>query len=226
MSARRKAGPLQLRRAIFQSDTQHFFFQTAEIIALLYEATLGPTPTIDVPALNPTSGVKVNPPIGGLVYKKDSSRPGGGIFVAQGGGNYGQLPDGLYINDNNGSEGKALPSLSPPLDNKPSTFFSWSSIGSLSNFPAASPQRVSQHETSASLSSSNTEPSTVNAYTSSGLAGADQNVNPVMNSSVPGNVQVMNVLDVPQASNTLEQFAMADIGLLEGIPGGMFDWGK
>jgi hypothetical protein len=39
-------------------------------------------------------------------------------------------------------------------------------------------------------------------------------------------VQVMNVLDVPQASGTLEQFAMADTGFLEGIPGGMFDWGK
>jgi hypothetical protein len=44
--------------------------------------------------------------------------------------------------------------------------------------------------------------------------------------TAPGNVQVMNVLDVPQASNTLEQFAMADTGFLEGIPGGMFDWGE
>jgi hypothetical protein len=55
------------------------------------------------------------------------------------------------------------------------------------------------------------------------------NVNPVMNSvmtSAPGNVQVMNVLDEPQASNTLEQFAMTDTGFLEGIPGGMFDWGE
>jgi hypothetical protein len=55
------------------------------------------------------------------------------------------------------------------------------------------------------------------------------NMNPAMNSviaSAPGNVQVMNVLDEPQASNTLEQFAMADNGFLEGIPGGMFDWGE
>ena len=54
------------------------------------------------------------------------------------------------------------------------------------------------------------------------------NVNPALNNvanQTPGNVQVLNVLDVPQASNTLEQFAMADVGLLEGIPGGMFDWG-
>ena len=55
------------------------------------------------------------------------------------------------------------------------------------------------------------------------------NVNPAMNSvisSEPGNVRLMNVLDEPQASNTLEQFAMTDTGFLEGIPGGMFDWGK
>jgi hypothetical protein len=58
--------------------------------------------------------------------------------------------------------------------------------------------------------------------------GNFQNVNPAMNNvnaTAPGNVQVMNVLDVPQASGTLEQFAMADTGFLEGIPGGMFDWG-
>jgi len=53
------------------------------------------------------------------------------------------------------------------------------------------------------------------------------NVNPAMNtSSTPGIIQVMNVLDVPQAHNTLEQFALADNGYLEGIPGGMFDWSE
>jgi len=54
------------------------------------------------------------------------------------------------------------------------------------------------------------------------------NMNPALNSvmsDTSSSVQVLNVLDVPQASNTLEQFAMADVGLLEGIPGGMFDWG-
>jgi hypothetical protein len=40
-------------------------------------------------------------------------------------------------------------------------------------------------------------------------------------------VKVMNVLDVSQtSSNTLEQLSNADIGFLEGIPGGMFDWGQ
>lgn len=62
----------------------------------------------------------------------------------------------------------------------------------------------------------------------SSTAAAFLNMNPALNnvtSQTPGNVQVLNVLDVPHASNTLEQFAMADVGLLEGIPGGMFDWG-
>lgn len=57
-------------------------------------------------------------------------------------------------------------------------------------------------------------------------SGTIPNVNPAMNTMMaPGRVQVMNVLDVPQAPNTLEQFAIADTGFLEGIPGGMFDWG-
>ncbi|KAJ7741555.1 fungal-specific transcription factor domain-containing protein [Mycena maculata] len=65
----------------------------------------------------------------------------------------------------------------------------------------------------------------VNLTPLTGRGGA--NVNPAMNAVVsPGQVQVMNVLDVPQASNTLADFAMTDSALLEGIPGGMFDWGQ
>ena len=54
-------------------------------------------------------------------------------------------------------------------------------------------------------------------------------MNPAMNApqgSVPGIVQVMNVLDGQQGGNTLQQFALADTGFLEGIPGTMFDWGE
>ena len=55
------------------------------------------------------------------------------------------------------------------------------------------------------------------------------NVNPAMDAvteSAAGHVQVMNVLDGPHAPNVLEQLAMTDTGFLEGIPGGMFDWGE
>jgi hypothetical protein len=41
----------------------------------------------------------------------------------------------------------------------------------------------------------------------------------------PGTVQVMNLLDQPQGGNTLHEHAMTDAGFLEGMPGGMFDWG-
>ena len=58
-------------------------FQTAEIISLLYEATQGPQLPLQAPVLNPTGGVKVKQPVM-LDFKQDPSRPGGGIFVAQG----------------------------------------------------------------------------------------------------------------------------------------------
>ncbi|KAI0664661.1 fungal-specific transcription factor domain-containing protein [Cubamyces menziesii] len=58
---------------------------TAEIIALLYEATQAPiAPGNDPPALNPTGGVKGNPPPTALKFQKDSTRPGGGVFVVKG----------------------------------------------------------------------------------------------------------------------------------------------
>jgi hypothetical protein len=59
-------------------------------------------------------------------------------------------------------------------------------------------------------------------------SGNYANVNPAMNmqGQAHGIVQVMNVLDGPQSGNTLQEFALADNGLLEGIPGAMFDWGE
>jgi len=41
---------------------------------------------LERPALNPTSNVKANkpPPLGGLSYEKDPSRPGGGVFIVHG----------------------------------------------------------------------------------------------------------------------------------------------
>ncbi|PBK97084.1 hypothetical protein ARMGADRAFT_923912 [Armillaria gallica] len=50
------------------------------------------------------------------------------------------------------------------------------------------------------------------------------NVNPAMNYVSKGGLnQVINSLDM---SGTVQEMALTDTGLLEGIPGGMFDWGK
>ena len=54
-------------------------------------------------------------------------------------------------------------------------------------------------------------------------------MNPSMNDSTTSggqsNVQIVNMLDAPQAPNQIEQYTMAD-GFLEGIPGNMLDWSK
>ncbi|KAF8660606.1 hypothetical protein AX16_001585 [Volvariella volvacea WC 439] len=81
--------------------------KTAEIIALLYEATQGPPLPIEQPALNPTGGVVAKPPPQDLDYKKDPSRPGGGIFVAHGktkDSDYKDLPAGVVISSNSSDE--------------------------------------------------------------------------------------------------------------------------
>lgn len=62
-----------------------------------------------------------------------------------------------------------------------------------------------------------------------GSLNAKVNVNPVLNEGgMPEceNVHVMNALDsAPASTRALEQLALADNNLLDGIPGGMFDWG-
>ncbi|KAG6860597.1 hypothetical protein C0995_009487 [Termitomyces sp. Mi166 len=92
--------------------------KTAEIIALLYEATQGPHPTVmEAPPLNPTGGVTVKTPVSGLDYKKDPTRPGGGVFIATGQaareGDFQGVPAGVVISSsesesNLGERGQAL----------------------------------------------------------------------------------------------------------------------
>jgi hypothetical protein len=58
--------------------------QTAEIITLLFGATQGPPVPLDQAHLNPTAGVKTNKPFDSIEFRKDPTRPGGGVFIARG----------------------------------------------------------------------------------------------------------------------------------------------
>ncbi|KAG6880276.1 hypothetical protein C0992_001845 [Termitomyces sp. T32_za158] len=97
--------------------------KTAEIIALLYEATQGPHPTVmEAPPLNPTGGVTVKTPVSGLDYKKDPTRPGGGVFVATGQaareGDFKGVPAGVVISsesESNLGEAGQAPAVSSSI---------------------------------------------------------------------------------------------------------------
>ena len=58
--------------------------------------------------MNPTGGVigKKPPPLGGLEYEKDPSRPGGGVFVAHGKtrGSYKDVPPETVISSGSDEE--------------------------------------------------------------------------------------------------------------------------
>ncbi|KAH9952103.1 fungal-specific transcription factor domain-containing protein [Amylocystis lapponica] len=203
--------------------------KTAEIIALLYEATQGPPLPLETPVLNPTTGVtgKKPPPQGGLVFQKDPSRPGGGVFVvSQEGAVDRDVPEGTIIRGDDNIQGEmraaAVSDVGIRNNSAPLSFpshsapMSWAT-SSLVGHAHQPQQQAQQQQRSAEGSSSMSNYSNVGSSMS--------NMNPALNDTT-GNVQVMNVLDVPQASNTLEQFAMADTGFLEGIPGSMFDWGQ
>lgn len=147
------------------------------------------------------------------------------MFIVQGTSDISDLPAGTFADGDgdNQSEGEDSPSpyVDPSNDESSSSALFPNSRALDYNEPTA--RSLQQQDTTSGADSS----SIANLITMGESFEGEQNVNPAMNSRMgtPGNVQVMNVLDVPQASNTLEQFAMADFGLLEGIPGGMFDWG-
>ncbi len=225
---------------------------------------------MEAPALNPTGGVTVKPPVM-LDYKKDPTRPGGGVFVAAAGkkGEFHDVPVGTIISgssEDGGGEGSAASdsegevaslvaaraaaaagaNVSLPAANyndratnhllySPSPF-------APTSLPASTSAYYPDMRTSAPVSAMRGNAAGHNAEQSqgmplvnftvltggSGARGGAMNVNPAMNvqqNQDAGNVQVMNTLDGAQGSAGLAQLANAD-GFLEGIPGGMFDWGK
>lgn len=157
------------------------------------------------PVLNLTTGVKSHPPASELLYKEDKSRPGGGVFVAQGGKEgYKDLPPGVVIGS---AEGQGEPSTSDqkrPAAAGSSTYTESQFTGTRPSVPLiGSPSPMVRQLGS----------------------GQDQNVNPTMTDVLtmgPRSAHIMNVLGAPQMSSNA---AMVDFGL-EGMPGGMFDWGE
>ena len=154
------------------------------------------------PALNPTAGVTAHPPASELVYKKDESRPGGGVFVAKGSKEgYKDLPPGVIIDS---SEEEGGPSeRKKPATTGSTTYSQLQFTGTGSSVPLiGSPSPMVQPLG----------------------GGGEQNVNPTMTDGLtvgPQSAHVMNVLGAPQMTSN---GAMVDFGL-EGMPGGMFDWG-
>jgi hypothetical protein len=187
--------------------------KTAEIITLLYEATLGEPLPPERPPLNPTGGVTPRPPPT-LIYKEDPTRPGAGVFVAER-----EMLEQLSgvpgvvaadADDKSEQENEAVSEKTTTNNDKNNT---GSGVAApTSDARGAPPPLVSSP-------SSFVTPLPGDARGAATLYA--NNVNPAMNAN--GNqesVQVMNLL----GAGTLETLAQTDTGFLEGIPGGMFDW--
>ena len=146
-----------------------------------------------------------HPPAPELVYKQDESRPGGGVFVAKGGKEgYKDLPPGVVIDPSEEQSGSSTSERKRPATADSTTYTE-------SQFTRTGP--------SVPLIGS---PSPMVQPLG---GGQDQNVNPTMTDLLtmgPHSAHVMNVLGAPHMTNNA---AMVDLGL-EGMPGGMFDWGE
>jgi len=253
---------------------------------LLYEATTqGPPPPIGGPALNPTSGVTAKNPVL-LDYKKDPSRPGGGVFVAnkttvdsgaladvapgtvisgEDAINEGEMasPSGVvasvsFVGKTDNDRVRAMlfsssPSIFAPLPLPPSS----TSLPASDDVDAdaASRMLLALGQTSSSTSSSSSAARQAAANTlvnitpfggRNGTTGELSNVNPALNvQAYGGDVQILNTLDMDGSgglgngtgagqvgngqsggADYLTNLAIADNGFLEGLPGGMFDWGE
>ena len=220
---------------------------------------------MEAPALNPTGGVTVKKPAN-LDFKKDPTRPGGGVFILHGKGNeFKDVPDGVVIStskEGKDSEGEVaspatavassnflhrtnhndhdptyyLPSRSSLSSSyrrdRPS--LPTSAVSPITNYTgggivtpvSAVRSPVGSNQPNVGSGSNAAPLVNLTPLTPAGRGSNYNNVNPAMNyaQSAPGNVQLMNVLDAAQGETNLADFAIADNGFLEGIPGGMFDW--
>lgn len=145
------------------------------------------------------------PPASELIYKPDESRPGGGVFVVQGGKEeYKDLPPGVIIDPSEEQSGPSTSEQRQPATVDSTTYTE-------SQFTRAGP--------SVPLIGS---PSPMVQPLG---GGGEQNVNPTMTDLLtmgPQSAHVMNVLGAPHMTSN---GTMVDLGL-EGMPGGMFDWGE
>ena len=154
-------------------------------------------------ALNPTGGVtgKEAP---SLDFRKDPTRPGGGVYVAQGAraSDFKDLPAGTVINELDGAAATPSSATSTDRTDRNFTFSPSSFVPTLpSNNAGLSTQQMDY------------------------ALGVPSNVNPAMNGAAVGgpSVQVLNTLEGSPSS--LAEFQQAD-SFLDGLPGGMFDWGE
>ncbi|KAG9125349.1 hypothetical protein FRC07_007992 [Ceratobasidium sp. 392] len=172
--------------------------KTGEIICLLYEATQGvpePSRTTDK-RLNPTVGVQnVRAPeaLRGLEFRKDASRPGGGVFIAS-------------------------KRMIPALADLPR--------GTVVPRPdTADGDRDRDSVSGASINGSEDSP-----FGYAPIGGGHVNVNPALAqvqmdpSAGAADVQVLNMLDQPLPTASVESFAVdnngmiAQIGMQNGMP--------
>ncbi|GJE90761.1 GAL4 and fungal-specific transcription factor domain-containing protein [Phanerochaete sordida] len=194
--------------AAISSDHMSARRKTAEIITLLYESTLHPL-NPEAPALNPTSGVTVNPPLGGLVFRKDPTRPGGGVFVARTPQDIKHLPAGTIVHEDAQDGAHQQPHAQQQQQQQ----------------QPHSPTHHAQMVNYAPLVGANYP--NVNPAMNNGFAGGAQGAGgPAAPAIPPGHVQVINLLDQAPGANALEQLALADTGFLEGMPATIFDWGS
>lgn len=157
------------------------------------------------PALNPTGGVTARAPAPTLVYKQDESLPGGGVFIAQGSKEkYKDIPPGVIIEPSEEESGASTSERKQATDADSTTYTESQFTKTRPSVPLiGSPSPMVQP-----LS-----------------GGGEPNVNPTMTEGLmmgPHSAHVMNVLGAPHMSSNA---AMVDLGL-EGMPGGMFDWGE
>jgi hypothetical protein len=203
------------------------FLQTAEIISLLHEATQGPPLAVEAPA----GGAKADAqdpsrPEGGIYVTKDKKGPSGPIVRSEDEDDEGEvlaLAVSVPVSPANDGTLLSSPSSVPPV--LPIFASQRATTSTLPLYAAESGQRANTGSSSAAAA-----PQSASMVNITPLAGGKggvnyPNVNPAMNDVAPGTVQVMNLLDVPQASD-VEQLASADTGLLDGIPGSMFDYSE
>ncbi|KDQ18055.1 hypothetical protein BOTBODRAFT_155106 [Botryobasidium botryosum FD-172 SS1] len=201
--------------------------KTSEIISLLFEASQShnaPEPA----TLNPTVGVNLRSfQNGNYQFRKDPSRPGGGIWVAseQIVQSHKDVPKGTFLlqtelEDEEKGKGESNSRQKTDVEMAPPAGEEGSKPGEASGILNIAPLGQGLINGSGMVDHDG-----ASGEIGSGGMPLSANVNPsIAEARMQPGVQVLNTLDQPTSSVMFGQFAGAEHGLLDGIPGSMFDW--
>ncbi|EJU05565.1 hypothetical protein DACRYDRAFT_20007 [Dacryopinax primogenitus] len=198
--------------------------KTSELISLLYEATQGAAEKGEKAILNPTAGVALREQPTPMVFKRDSSRPGGGVYVLDKAADlqkHKDLPPGTFLVE------ERAPARPADDNTSPSSQQSGHAGPSITMNPASyAGDTAAQLDFIGAYMNPMPNMNMVSQQTAVNIVTGMENLNPILAMSDESAQQVTLINTLGQDLSEFGNVAIGDASLFSGLPGNMANWAE